>query len=117
MSRRQLDCRAVQQHEIARHRDDRGKETMGLAAVLIPEQMVQAFNIDLDLVLRRSTLDAQGLQSLHNLLNVADTHRDVEPVWIISVSNSRVMRARHGLLRSAPCIVGGEPCSTISRLR
>jgi len=46
----------------------------------VPEQMAQAFDIDLDVVQRCSMLDVQGLEPLHSLLNVADSHRDVKPV-------------------------------------
>jgi hypothetical protein len=53
---------------------------MGLVVVPIPEQMAQAFDIDLDVVQRCPILDVQGLQPLHGLLNVADAHRDVKPV-------------------------------------
>ena len=53
---------------------------MGLVVIPIPEQMAQAFDIDLDVVQRYSMLEVQGLEPLHGLLNVADLHRDMKPV-------------------------------------
>ncbi len=47
---------------------------MGLIAVAIPQQMTQAFDIDLDIVQRSLMSHIQGLEPLHGLLNVADAH-------------------------------------------
>jgi hypothetical protein len=44
---------------------------MGLVVVPIPEQMAQAFEIDLNVVQRCPMLGAESLQPLHGLFNVA----------------------------------------------
>ena len=47
---------------------------MRLVVVAIPQQMAQAFDIDLDIVQRSLMTHVQGFEPLHDLLDVADTH-------------------------------------------
>ena len=62
---------------------------MGLVVVPVPEQMAQAFDIDLDVVQRSLMLGVQGLEPLHGLLDVSDAHREVEPVENVPHGSAR----------------------------
>jgi hypothetical protein len=81
---------------------------MDLVVVPIPEQMAQAFEIDLNVVQRCPMFGVESLQPLHRLLNVADAHRDVEPV-----KNVRHRPTRRGADESGQCRTTGQRCRAI----